>query len=145
MNKNVSRECDLCETEAETLMHIFFECKELEEFHAKMKKLIKDGIGKEFAEDEWKKMFLFGERINYKDRKVNFWNLILSNARYAIWVRRNMAYFERKKVDVIGIFKSIVRKSVYIMWKYLSKEEFEKAFVKENGFISTTEGLSLTF
>lgn len=35
MNKNVSRECYICETETETLMHIFFECKELEEFHAK--------------------------------------------------------------------------------------------------------------
>ncbi len=39
-------------------MHIFFECKELEEFHAKIKKLIKDGMGKEVAGDEWKKQFL---------------------------------------------------------------------------------------
>ncbi len=55
INTNVSRECDICETEPETLMHIFFECKELEEFHAKIKKLIKDGMGKEVAGDEWKK------------------------------------------------------------------------------------------
>ncbi len=145
INKNVSRECDICETEPETLMHIFFECKELEEFHAKIQKLIKDGMGKEVAGDEWKKLFLFGECTNYKDKKVNLWNLILSNARYAVWVRRNMAYFDKKKADVIDVFKSIVRKNVFLMWKYLSEDEFGKAFVEESGFISTKEGLSIKF
>lgn len=43
------------------------------------------------------------------------------------------------------MFKSIVRKNVYIMWKYLSKDEFEKAFVEESGFICTKEGLSVKF
>ncbi len=89
-----------------------------------------------------KKLFLFGECTNYKDKKVN---LILSNARYAVWVRRNMAYFDKNKVDVIDVFKSIVRKNVFLMWKCLSKDEFGKAFVKESGFISTNEGSSIKF
>ena len=102
-------------------------------------------MGKEVEGNEWKKRFLFGECTNYKDRKVNFWNLILSNARYAIWVRRNTAYYEKKKVNVVEMFKSIVRKNVYLLWKYLSKDDFESAFVEESGFICTNEGLSLNF
>lgn len=147
INKNVNRECDLCETEPETLMHIFFECKELEMFHGKLKKLIKDGMGKDVTGNEWKKIFLFGECVNHKDKRVNLWNFILSHARYAIWVRRNLAYFEKKKVDVIEMFKTVVRKNVYLMWKYLSKEEFEKAFVEGCGLIciDKKEGLSLKF
>lgn len=145
INKNVSRVCDVCEAEPETLMHIFLECKELEDFHVKIKKMIKDGLGKEPAGNEWKKLFLFGELVNYKDKKVNFWNLILSHARYAIWVRRNMAYFDRKKVNVTEIFENSVRKNVYMMWKYLRKEEFEKAFIEQGGFICIKEGLSLKF
>ncbi len=32
-------------------------------------------------------------------------------------------------MDVSVIFKSVVRKNVYLMWKYLSKETFEKTFI----------------
>lgn len=145
INRNVNRECDLCETEPETLMHIFFECKELERFHERLKKLIKNGLGKDVIGNVWKKLFLFGECVNHKDRKVNLWNFILSDARYAIWVRRNLAYFEGEKVDVTEMFKNVVRKNVYLMWKYLSKEEFKKAFVDGCDFIciDKKEGLSL--
>ncbi len=49
INKNVNRECDVCKTDPETLMHIFLECKELDVFHEKLKKLIKDDWGKDVA------------------------------------------------------------------------------------------------
>ncbi len=38
INKSVNRECDVCKIDPETLMHIFFECKELDVFHGKLKK-----------------------------------------------------------------------------------------------------------
>lgn len=147
INKNVNRMCDVCETELETLMHIFCDCKELDMFHGKLTKIIKDDWGKDVEENEWKKMLLFGECMNYKDEKVNLCNFILSHARYAIWVRRNTAYFEKKKVDVSAMFKTVVRKNVYTMWKYLSKDVFEKAFVKGCGLIRADqkEGLSIEF
>ncbi len=34
---------------------------------------------------------------------------------------------------------------MFLMWKYLSEDEFGKAFVEESGFISTKEGLSIKF
>lgn len=35
-----------------------------------------------------------------------------------------------KKVDVMTMFKMIFKKNVYLIWKYLPKEEFERAFVE---------------
>lgn len=80
-----------------------------------IKGLVKKGMGKDVTGDEWRNPFLFGININKKDRKVNLWNMVLSNARYAIWVRRNMAYYDKKKVDVMAMFKTILRKNVYLM------------------------------
>ncbi len=101
INKNVNRECDVCKIDPETLMHVFFECKGLEVFHEKLKKMIKDDWGKDVTGNEWKKLFLFGESTNCKDMKVNLCNFILSHARYAIWARRNLAYFEEKKLMLL--------------------------------------------
>ncbi|XDV53672.1 hypothetical protein PO909_022110 [Leuciscus waleckii] len=147
INRNVNRECDVCKTDPETLMHIFFECKELDVFHEKLKKIIKGNWGKDVTGNEWKKLFLFGESTNCKDVGVSLCNFILSHARYAIWARRNLAYFERKKVDVAVMFKSVVRKNVYLMWKYLSKDTFEKAFINGCSLIRVDdkEGLSVKF
>lgn len=104
-------------------------------------------MGIDVAGEEWKKLFLFGINMNKKDSKVNLWNMLLSNARYAIWVRRNMAYYDRKKVDVMAMFKMIFRKNVYLMWKYLPNEEFERAFVEgsELIIIEGKKGLCLKF
>lgn len=33
-------------------------------------------------------------------------------------------------MDVSVMFKSVVRKNVHLMWKYLSKDAYEKAFIK---------------
>lgn len=95
INKNVNRECDVCKSDPETLMHVFVECKELDIFHVNVKKLMSDEWGKDVSGNEWKKLFLFGESTNCKDTKVNLCNFVPSHARYAIWARRNLAYFER--------------------------------------------------
>ncbi len=147
INKSVNRECDVCKIDPETLMHIFFECKELDVFHGKLKKVINEDWGKDVKGNEWKKLFLFGECTNSQDMKVNLCNFILSHARYAIWARRNLAYFEEKKVDVIEMFRTVMRKTVYLMWKYLSKDVFEEAFINGSGLIRVDDkgGLSLHF
>lgn len=147
INKNENRECDVCKTDPETLMHVFFECKELVVFHEKLKKMIKNYWGKDVTGNEWKTLFLFGDCKNCKDMKVNLCNFILSHARYAIWARRNLAYFEGKKVDVTVMFKTVMRKNVYLMWKYLSKDDFEKAFMNGCGLIWVEDkvGLNLNF
>lgn len=77
MNRNVNRECDVCETEPETLMHIFFECKKPEAFHA-AKVLVKKGTGKDVTGEEWRKLFLFGINMNKNYSKLNLWNMVLS-------------------------------------------------------------------
>jgi len=114
-------------------MHIFFECKELDGFHDKMKKMVKDDWGKDVTGNEWKKLFLFGVSTNCKDPGVNLCNFILSHARYAIWARRNLAYFEGRKVDVSVMFKSVVRRNVYLMWKYLSKDVLKWHLLRDVG------------
>lgn len=147
INKNVNRECDICKTDTESLMHIFFECKELDIFNEKLKKLIKDDWGKEIEGDEWRKLFLFGECNNCNDLKVHLCNYILSHARYAIWARRNLAYFEGKKVDINVMFKTVMRKNVFLMWKYLSQDVFEKVFINGCGLVCADDegGLSINF
>lgn len=144
INREENRECDVCLTDVETLMHMFFECKKLDIFHDKLKNFFKNDFGKDVKEEEWKKLFLFGECVNKKDMRGNLCNFILSNARYAIWIRRNLAFHEGRIVDVNGIFRSVMRKNVYSMWKYLVKEEFEKAFTSDCRLICIKEKKELS-
>ncbi len=86
--------------------------------------MIKDYWGKDGKGNEWRKLFLFGECNNCKDTKVNLSNYILSHARYAIWARRNLAYFEGGKVDIIVMFKTVMRENIFLLWKYLDMDVF---------------------
>ncbi len=45
------------------------------------------------------------------------------------------------------MFKTVMRKNVYLMWKYLSKDVFEKAFINGCGLICLDDkgGLRLNF
>lgn len=139
INKNIDRNCDVCKTVPETLMHVFFECKELDAFHEKLKTLIKINWGKNVERDEWKILFLFGDCVNCKDVKVNFCNYVLSQARYAVWARRNLAYYEGKHVEICTMFKIVLRKNIFLMLKYLCKDVFDKAFINDCDLISVDD------
>lgn len=140
INKNLNRECDVCRAAPETLMHVFLECKELDVFHEKLKGLIKDNWGEKVKQDDWKTLFLFGDCVGHKDVKVNLCNYVLRHARYAVWARRNLAFYEGKNVDICTMFKSVLRKNTYLMWKYLEKDVFEKAFLTDCNLINVDDG-----
>ncbi len=145
INKNVRRECDVCENEAENLLHLFVNCEKLKDFFVKLKSCLEKNWGKEFIEKlDWKKMFLFGIRGKSKKVNINLFNFVLSHARYAIWLRRNLAHFEGKRISVWTYFESIVRKDVFLVWKY-GKVDFERFFVQGSGLISVSVDEKLIF
>lgn len=136
INKKVKRECDICEKEPENLIHLFFECEELNDFFGKLKGMLKKNWGREWIEKlNWKKAMFFGVGEKTKTVNVNLLNYVLSHARYAVWLRRNLAHFEGKKISVWSYFESVLRKDVFLVWKY-EKVDFERFFVEGSGLIS---------
>lgn len=146
INKNVKRECDVCKSDPETLMHMLFECKGLEEFHLKLQRVVKENWEMEFEDDlGWREMFLFGVCEKNKIVNVNLLNLTLSHARYAVWCRRNLAHFEEKIANVSVMFESVIRKDVYLIYKYLGKSDFDRIFIEGSKFISVDGDGGLQF
>ena len=82
------------------------------------------------------KKHLFG--VWEKKEKVNI-NMInyVHHARYAIWLRRNLAHFEQKIISVWAYFVSGLKKYISYIFKY-EKEEFQH-FVNGCSFISVND------
>lgn len=149
INKDVRRECDVCQTDPETFMHLFLECNELKDFHFYLKKILKENWGTEFIDSvEWKELFLFGVGAKEKEGdKYLFVKLCVENDRYAVRCRRDLAHFEGKRVNVSVLFQSVLKKDVYLLYKYLERSVFSKGFTEGSTFVSVDGdgGLQLKF
>lgn len=111
IDKSIGRECDVCDEEVENLMHLYVECQGLEEYHELLKQLVRKNWEKiQFVDEEWSKIFLFG-MVKEKNVKGNLYllNMVLSYARYAVRLRRNVAYFDKKKGKCVVYFQSLVK------------------------------------
>ena len=138
INKDVRRECDICKTDPETLMHLYYECDKLKIFFMKLKEFLQENWGKQYFEGkDWKKTFLFGVWEKKEKVNINMINYVLSHARYAVWLRRNLAHFEQKIISVWAYFVSGLKKDISLIFKY-EKEEFQH-FVKGCSFISVND------
>ena len=145
INKENKRECDVCETEPEDLLHIYIRCECLRSFVLKLKDMLFKNWEKGFVKAyEWNKMLLFGVNGKRKDVNVRLFNFVLSHVRYAIMSRRNLAHFEGKKVHVWDLFESVVRRNVGLIFKY-GAEDFAECFIDGCGFISVTSEGKLAF
>lgn len=144
---NVKKECDVCGVGVETCMHEFVECCELEGFFGGMKALInRCWEGGLVERMEWRELWLFGVIGKVKGCNVNLLNYVLSHARFAVKLRRNLAHFEKKKIAVWSIFKSIMKRDVHMVFNYLGDEEFLGGFVEGSTFITIVDdGVKLDF
>jgi exonuclease III len=145
INRDVKRECDICGTGVENFMHFFVECSRLEEFHKFLKGILVQHWGEEIvAGVEWRRLFLFG--LTGKSKVFNFhlMNFVLSHARYAIRLRRNLGHYEGKIVSVEVLFRSILEKDIEVIYKY-GGCNFEKLFVWGSTFIEIESNGKLGF
>lgn len=148
INREVKRECDVCCVQPESLIHMFIGCEELEDFQRRLKDFLQKNWGKAFIDAQvWKMLMLFGTCKKSKVENVNLLNYVMSHARLAVWLRRNMAHFEGKKVKVWAFFETIVRKSITLVYEHVDRLSFYKFFVKGSGFVKRKEngGLELNF
>ena len=144
VNRNVKRECDVCTIDPETLMHLYYECDKLKMFFMKLREFLHENWGREYIEGmEWKKIFLFGVWEKKKGVNVNMLNYVLSHARYAIWLRRNLAHFEGKHIGVWSYFESELKKDIF--WIYKCEKMDFGTFINGCKFISVIDDGKLMF
>ena len=119
-------------------MHEFVECCELEGYFVKIKGLINRCWGGGFVERmEWRELWLFGVTSRVESCNVNLLNYVLSHARFAVKHRRNVAHYEKKRVEVWSVFMSIMRRDVNMVYSYVWEDDFLRAGVLKG---LTTEG-----
>lgn len=141
INRLVKRECDVCGVSPESFMHLFLDCGELTDFYSKLKIFLLKNWKQELIESvKWRELMLFGVSKNYRKVHINLLNLVLSHARYAIRIRRNIAHFEGKKVNVWPIFESAMKRNILFVFKH-KREEFKRYFIESNTVITiSTDG-----
>ena len=84
---------------------------------------------------EWRELWLFGVTSKVKGCNVNLLNYVLSHARFAVKLRRNLAHYEKKRVEVWSVFMSIMRRDVNMVYSYVGEDEFLGGFVEGSTFI----------
>lgn len=95
IDRNVCRRCNVCKREDENFDHFFFECTMLSVLFENVRNLLGVHCGVKVGNDmEWKKLLLFGMWGKKKNVNVHLVNVIMSNVRYAIVCRRNVAHYE---------------------------------------------------
>lgn len=125
---NVKKECDVCGVEVETCMHEFAECAELQVYFERLKGIINRCWKERYVERmEWKELWLFG--VGGKMKGVSLLNYMLSHARFAVKMRRNLAHYEKRRADVWSMFKSGLQRDVNMMHGALEKNDFESWFI----------------
>lgn len=133
--------CKVCMKNEEGLIHLFFYCENLREFMEKIKNIAKSLLKEKYDEDmiqkKWEKMFLFG--INGKDYNVTVFNFLVTIAKHATWLRRNIAKYEKRKVNVWSLFKNKMETTVKLLCEYFlmndKKDDFIEIFLEGNPMI----------
>lgn len=100
--------CDVCKKEAESTMHMFFECDQLKCLHMNLKVFCKLKKNKTHDSKVWKLMFLFGAKGNKK--KSFALNFFLSVARYSVWLRRNLMKQKGGDINICKIYEQQIAK-----------------------------------
>lgn len=143
---NVRKECDVCEVGVETCMHEFFECAGLRVYFGKIKELINRCWKGEWVKKmEWRELWLFGVNGKMDECNVSLLNYVLSHARFAVKLRRNLAHYEKKTADVWDVFQCMMKRDVSTLYSYVSMGDFLRSFVAGSTFIIIGEDKKLIF
>ena len=81
---NVKEECTFCDTESETILHLFWDCKQVENFIVSVQNYAKQFFP-DLMPNITKKEFIFGKRIEQIFSRTNYFVLHL---KYFIWICR---------------------------------------------------------
>ncbi|KAF3858933.1 hypothetical protein F7725_012134 [Dissostichus mawsoni] len=142
----VKRECDVCKVKDETCMHEFFECSKLKVFFERLKELIDKCWGDRIIKTMvWKELWLFGVNERMKGLNVNLCNYVLSHARYAVKIRRDVAHLERRTVEVWDVLKRILSKNIQMAYAYLDKDIFLESFVEGCALVDVNDNGNLVY
>lgn len=145
INKKCLHVCSVCKIADKTLEHVFLECIELLNFKVHLKQL----LGKQcryVCNDvcEWDYHVLFGLTERMSGVNQNVVNLILSVARSAVFLRRNLALHEGRVVDIWVYFVSYY-KAFFSLYFSRGVDFFTDAFMGGNSLFTFNEGGSLRF
>ena len=139
LDRTIDRHCDICGLQAETLMHLFCNCIELNVFFVKLKNCLRDRLGFDWdVSDSWDVFFLFGIWDKSRVRNVTLCRFLLSHARLAVKLRRNMAHYDHKIHLVWPIFRNMVRKHVRFR-RLHGVVDFTRTFLTDNTLVSLDE------
>lgn len=138
-DRTVDNNCDVCKQENEDLLHLFINCVELKECCEKLKQLLCRCL--KFDDnyvENWNKLLLFGICDKKCVKNYSLCHFLLSHWRWAVRLRRNIAHYQKRVVNVWPIFKNLVRKSV--RFRLINGiRNFHPVFVKNNTLISMDE------
>lgn len=88
-------------------------------------------------------VLLFGIQRKLTSVNVEFLNFILSIARLSIYKRRCFAVKTGNILDVIRLFRKMVKNNIEYQWKYFSMKQipkkFEQKFAKNISFVTVLE------
>ncbi|KAI9534627.1 hypothetical protein NQZ68_012860 [Dissostichus eleginoides] len=93
----------------------------------------------------WKELWLFGVNERMKGLNVNLCNYVLSHARYAVKIRRDVAHHERRTVDVWDVLKRILSKNIQMAYAYLDKDIFLESFVEGCALVDVNDNGNLVY
>ena len=145
INNEVNILCDVCNDGHESFLHYFLDCVDLVDFFVFIKALLVEHWSWGFdLEDGWRPLFLFGVFAKSKKANLCLINFVLSHARYAVVLRRNFAHFEGRKVKIKPLFKSLMKRSIGLLWTY-GGVGVKYFFVNGNTLISEGEGGKMVF
>lgn len=145
-DRNKSNICDVCKNGVENFMHEFVECTELYGYFQKIKTVIYNCWKMEELEQmEWIDLWLFGHNGKNGKYNVNLLNYVLSHARYAVKLRRNMAHYEKRIIDVWKIFKGTFEGDVKAIYSHIQETDFQEGFEKGCTMVRRTENGKLIF
>ncbi|KAI9525057.1 hypothetical protein NQZ68_012569 [Dissostichus eleginoides] len=92
-----------------------------------------------------KELWLFGVNESMKGLNVNLCNYVLSHARYAVKIRRDVAHLERRTVDVWDVLKRILSKNIQMAYAYLDKDIFLESFVEGCTLVDVNDNGNLVY
>lgn len=127
IDKEVDKVCAVCKQEDETLMHLFFNCIELRKMYELLGNIFHRKWGTKVKWKDWKWVYfvVLNKEQSESHADVHLMNILICAAKYATWLRRNLALFEKKIVNVITIFKNILEVYKKTLSYYLEDEIFK--------------------
>lgn len=140
INKNkYNRECSMCGLYDEDIEHIFLHCPCIVPFRQQLKTLLMDKANmKQQNNTDWNWTTLFGVREKDQDRNIELMNVVLAFARYATFIKRNSALYDKRTLDVWKLFSNMITTHIQLLWT-AEMDTFESAFVDKANLCVITE------